>query len=223
MDQKKKYLFGKNICVLDLDANTTGNTNAHCIDSSMFAGDGAVQANALYQPVLTDDFFGSGIKGYVFDSKVKVFEIANYNNFKLIENDNAFTVEVKFKLNSSTSTNNLIAKGNNTNKEWAIYLSNDRFRLHIYSEGSITNYIGLWIMQAPQINTEYVLKFTYSGTKLASGITGYLNGTKYTSSIVSVGTYVKQGNFSQPLFIGNNDYYSILGGLGTVKIWGGVV
>ena len=215
------YYGGDTNFLIECLANTSGNTNGEWIDTSIYSTN-ANQSNVSLQPILTDDVFGVGNKGYVF-STTSSMEFITASQVREVTNDTPFTIEVKFKISSTPTTNGILSKGTSTNREWVIYLSNDRIRFHIFSEGSSTNYIGIWIMVAPQINTEYTLKFKYTGSKLATGITGYLNGTTYTSSRITVGTYNGMGIVNANLLIGQGDYNAINGAISYVKLWKGVV
>jgi hypothetical protein len=218
-----RMLWGgeKDPLLLQLLGNTAGNTNVNWIDTSMYATP-AIQENELLKPILTPDYFGVGNYGYVFSLTNSLY-IVDYNQLSFLLDDSPFTVKLKFKLTSTPTTNAIISCGISETRRWVIYLSSDRIRFTLFSNGSSTDYISFWIMVAPQINIEYDLKFTYSGSKLASGLTGYLNGTQYNTTRVTVGTYVGMMDINQSIIFGKADYSSIVGGLTNIEIWKGVV
>lgn len=201
---KKKYLFNKNNCVLNLDANTVGNSNSQWIDTSMFGGSGAIQSTTAYQPILTNDVFGVGNKGYAFDGSNDFMTIADSDNLSFCNDlyDLPFTLEVSFKFNMVTEAWIVNKRTSSTILEWQFIYYAGAFSIGLF-DSTYSKYITARHLITPIAAVEYNIKITYDGSSIPSGLKMYKDNILLnTVNSGSPDPYVRMRNTSSAIYVG---------------------
>jgi hypothetical protein len=221
---------GENPLLLELLSNTNGNTNETWIDTSVYSTN-ATQSNALYRPVLTNDLFGVGNKGYSFDGVNDYMIVPDSDRFTFsdINGDLPFTVKFKFILNNNNDDAWFINKrdGSTTNCEWQIVYFQGTIGIYLFSGGSNVIYRRGYFNFVPELGTVYNIKIAYSGQ--IGEINIFINGIQQTTTMGGSGLYVKMINTSSKLTIGSAGFnpihtaYTLNGGLTDIEIWKGAV
>ena len=219
------YYYENVDLVLELLANTPGNNNSSWIDTSSYATP-ATQSNSLYQPVLTNDVFGDGNKGYIFDGSDNFMIVGDSDRFSFTNNtsDSPFSIEISFKFNTVSECWFVNKRSSSTNLEYQISYYASGWYFVIY-DTDYQHYIGCRFPITPVADYNYVLKFTYDGSGLATGTKIYQNGVILNVIPLSSGSFSCMKNSSSSINIarfGQGGYY-MNGSIRWVKIWKGVV
>lgn len=218
---KRRDTYGSDNRILELLADTVGNSNGNWIDTSHYAL-AAVQTNTSYQPALTNDVFGIGNKGYVFE-QFDSMTISDCNNLYDARSQ-SFTVKMKVKFANNNPANcNLISKLNGNDYEWYIILYQGQLRFVIYSGGSNSVYIRKSASFAFLSGELYSLKFTYNGDRVAANMKIYVNGIEISGSANTIGSFGEISTTTAPIYIGIKTYPAPIGALAKVEIWRGVI
>jgi hypothetical protein len=206
---------------LELLGNTVGNSNGNWIDTSHY-GIGATQSNVLYQPTLTDNVFGSGYKGYIFDA-VDYMTVSDRDDFTFSSNgtDIAFTLQLKIKW-TTIATCNIISKIDGSNYEWQTYYYSDQLRFYVYGQNSSAIYMRRTCTFTPVVGQTYILKFAYGGAKTPGSLNIYVDNQMQVGSTYAVGTYIGMSNTSTPIYIGKTVYNAPVGGMTDIKLTTGL-
>ena len=228
------YYYENVDLVLELLANTPGNNNSSWIDTSSYATP-ATQSNSLYQPVLTNDVFGDGNKGYVFDGVNDHFLVPDSDRFTFSDanSDLPFTIDLSVIFDMSKKVHYLVCKrdGTTSNIEWQLSYNSGALIFSIHSNNELSNYIRKIYPFTPSNNQIYRIKSTYDGSAAADGINLYLNDVSIGVS-QSAGTYTKMTNTSSKVTVGAPGFspiqsvnydYNLKGSIQYVKLIRGVV
>lgn len=221
-------LGGENPLLLELLSNTNGNTNETWIDTSTY-NTNATQSILLSRPVLTDDRFGVGRKGYVFDGSNDYMVVPDSDRFSFTDNttDRPFSIEISFKFNTVNNCWFLNKRSSSTNLEWQLNYGEGGWRFYLY-DTDYQHYINCYYNITPIVGYNYVLKATYDGSGVTSGLKLYQNNILLNTTNVNSGElypYHSMKNSTSIINIGRfgQGSYNLNGDIEYVKIWKGVV
>lgn len=195
---------GDNPPILQLLGNTVGNSDSAWIDTSSY-NTNATQSNALYRPVLTNDLFGIGNKGYLFNGLNSHFFVPDSDRFTFsdMNGDLPFTIEFSFKLTTIKTVQWFICKrdGTTSNIEWNCFYSYPTMVIQLYSNSSVENYIAIQHSIIFELDRIYRIKYTYNGNRTKEGLSMYIDGVS-VGTTRSIGTYIKMTNTNSKITIG---------------------
>jgi hypothetical protein len=220
-----KYYGNDTSLIFEALANTIGNTNSEWIDTSGYLTN-ATQLILLSRPVLTNDRFGVGRKGYVFDGVNDYMIIPDSDRFSFTngESDQAFSIEISFKFNTVANAWLINKRTSSTNLEWQLAYYNNSWIFYLY-DSNFQNYIGCLYTITPLVGVNYILKATYNGSGTANGLKIYQDGILLNTTNGSTGLYYSMKNTTSIINIGRfgQGGSNLNGDIEYVKIWKGVI
>lgn len=141
-----------------------------------------------------------GVGGYDFPNSGDAVTVADsdFHSFTNGTNDLPYSISLKATFYSLAGVQLLLIKGNNTNREYDIFLQSSKLATRSYSGGTNTIEKRRTNQTALSINQEYHIVGTYNGTSHQLYLNKVEGGTNTTA-----GTYVRMNNTTAPLWMGN--------------------
>lgn len=204
--------------LLDLDANSNGNTNAKWIDLSLY--NRLVAAAINEQPILTSNVFGVGNFGYLFDGANDIFCPVGSADFSFCttNGDLPYSIYYKLKFNNISTRSDLTFKSGTFN-EYELVCNVNQLVWNMYT--AIGGYIATRKTYSFVNDVIYDIVFTYDALNAQNGTNIYVNKVLQTglTRINSNYTHMSPSNGNLRLGGGGSSNTSLDGYLGKLKIF----
>lgn len=212
-----KFMMFDNVdpaLLLDLDANTIGNSNNNWVDLSQYQR--SVTSSAGRYPALTADVFGVGNYGYFFDG-TDLFSVPDSDDlsFCTATIDLPYSMLFQVRINTSYTGQQYLICKLGTQYEYELLLINGTIYWNMNSAS------GFIASRKPYTFTNsgiYEIVFTYDATNKQNGTNIYINKTLQTGLTRILNNYTHMINTTANVLIGGGTG-SLQGYLGKCKIW----